>query len=445
MISITHINKRMIKSLLLMMLFLAQAVGSSAQVKLYMEDFTMYNGEYKTVSLILENDVEVTALQAALTLPAGLVYSSGSVQKTDRVKGRGAEVQASNSTGKLMIVETGGTIAPGEGAVITFRLRRNSNLTDGDYTIKLSEIIISDAEANQLNKDEESSVKIKAIGIEDCSFGAPEEIWLAVNQEYQVDVTLTNVGVNDLAAFQGKLALPEGLEIVPGEDGKFIYSYRTPVPLEFKFQESDGYTSFVLSSISNENIIDTQGVIFSFKVKATEALAETSEIKLFELRVANTAGTSAECDDVTINVTNKSAAVKTVFEDYKAEQIAAVEALAKEGDSEASQKIISDAKAAIEALAFDAEKSLDDNKAAVDDIVAPVAKALEEQRAADAIVPGDVNGDGEVDLSDAIMVTYYSLHEAPSNFNEAAADMNGDGEIDLSDAIIIIYISLGAK
>ena len=61
------------------------------------------------------------------------------------------------------------------------------------------------------------------------------------------------------------------------------------------------------------------------------------------------------------------------------------------------------------------------------------------------IILGDVNSDGEVDLSDAIMVTYYSLHVAPANFNEAVADMNGDGEIDLSDAIIIIYKSLGVK
>ena len=60
-------------------------------------------------------------------------------------------------------------------------------------------------------------------------------------------------------------------------------------------------------------------------------------------------------------------------------------------------------------------------------------------------LPGDVNGDNKVDLSDAIMVTYYSLHEVPSNFNTAAADMNGDGKVDLSDAIIIIYKSLGVK
>ena len=61
------------------------------------------------------------------------------------------------------------------------------------------------------------------------------------------------------------------------------------------------------------------------------------------------------------------------------------------------------------------------------------------------VLMADVNGDGEVDLSDAIMVTYYSLHVVPANFNEAAADVNGDGEIDLSDAIIIIYKSLGVK
>ena len=57
--------------------------------------------------------------------------------------------------------------------------------------------------------------------------------------------------------------------------------------------------------------------------------------------------------------------------------------------------------------------------------------------------PGDVNDDGTIDLSDAIMVTYHSLHVTPDNFNEAAADINGDGVIDLSDAIVIIYKSLG--
>ena len=61
------------------------------------------------------------------------------------------------------------------------------------------------------------------------------------------------------------------------------------------------------------------------------------------------------------------------------------------------------------------------------------------------VIMGDVNDDGQVDLSDAIMVTYYSLHVVPGGFNASAADMNGDGEIDLSDAINIIYKSLGVR
>ena len=64
---------------------------------------------------------------------------------------------------------------------------------------------------------------------------------------------------------------------------------------------------------------------------------------------------------------------------------------------------------------------------------------------APSTIPGDVNGDGEVDLSDAIMVTYYSLNVVLPDFISAAADMNDDGEIDLSDAIIIIYKSLGVQ
>ena len=489
-----------------------------------MEDFTIASGETKEVSLLLDNDKEATVLQATLALPNGLNYVDDSVQKTSRIKGRGAEVQASTTTGKLVIVETDGTIAAGEGAIITFKVTANDNLTEGPHTINLTEIVVSDANGDQLNTEESNTTKVTMLGLGYCEFTAPESIEIAVNQEYQVDVTLNNDGVTNLAAFQGKLTLPEGLEIVPGEDGKFIYSERIPAKSEFKFQEYEGYTSFVLSSSQNYQISGINGVIFSFKVKAAATLAETSEITLTDLYVATDKGKSRKCDNVTISVTNTSVADKAAFEEYKAEQAEAVQALAEEGDSEAAQQIIADAVATIEALAFDYDKSLDENKAAVDEVVepvaealaeqraadqlaadkaafdefkaeqvaavealaeegdseaaqaiiadavaaiealeydeeksleenkaaieeiaAPVAEALAEQRAADAILLGDVNGDGVVDLSDSIMVTYYSLHVAPANFNEAAADVNGDGQIDLSDAITIIYISLGVK
>ena len=113
--------------LLLLVVLLTQSSASLADTRLYLENFQIAEGETKKVSLILDNDQEATALQAKLQLPTGLVYVGGSAAKTDRVKGRGAEVQASTSTGPLVIVETDGTIAADSGAVITFEVTANNS------------------------------------------------------------------------------------------------------------------------------------------------------------------------------------------------------------------------------------------------------------------------------------------------------------------------------
>ena len=76
------------------------------------------------------------------------------------------------------------------------------------------------------------------------------------------------------------------------------------------------------------------------------------------------------------------------FNAYLAEKAAALDTLAKDGDSDASKKLIADAKAAILALGFDTGKSLDENKAAADAAIAGITAKLnadlEAQRAADA-------------------------------------------------------------
>lgn len=58
---------------------------------------------------------------------------------------------------------------------------------------------------------------------------------------------------------------------------------------------------------------------------------------------------------------------------------------------------------------------------------------------------GDVNGDGTVDLTDAIMIVYYSLDAPQTGFNKNLADVNDDGTVDLTDAILVVYQSLGAS
>ena len=79
------------------------------------------------------------------------------------------------------------------------------------------------------------------------------------------------------------------------------------------------------------------------------------------------------------------------FNAYLAEKAAALNTLAKDGDSDASKKLIADAKAAILALGFDTGKSLDENKAAADAAIAAITaqlnNALNAQREADKPKP----------------------------------------------------------
>ena len=59
------------------------------------------------------------------------------------------------------------------------------------------------------------------------------------------------------------------------------------------------------------------------------------------------------------------------------------------------------------------------------------------------IKQGDVNRDGQIDMTDAISIVYYYLGQRPKVFLTETADMNNDGRIDITDAIIIVYQYLG--
>lgn len=54
-----------------------------------------------------------------------------------------------------------------------------------------------------------------------------------------------------------------------------------------------------------------------------------------------------------------------------------------------------------------------------------------------SFIPGDADGDGFVDLTDAQAIFEYYMGETPANFNAAAADFDGDGTIDLTDAQLV--------
>jgi len=61
----------------------------------------------------------------------------------------------------------------------------------------------------------------------------------------------------------------------------------------------------------------------------------------------------------------------------------------------------------------------------------------------DGVLLGDVNGDGDVDIADAVCIVNYVVGKPNTTFIEAAADANGDGDIDIADAVHIVNLVVG--
>ena len=59
------------------------------------------------------------------------------------------------------------------------------------------------------------------------------------------------------------------------------------------------------------------------------------------------------------------------------------------------------------------------------------------------VIPGDVNGDSNISVTDVISIISYVLEERPNKFLTPAADMNTDGNITVTDAVSVIDNILG--
>ena len=59
------------------------------------------------------------------------------------------------------------------------------------------------------------------------------------------------------------------------------------------------------------------------------------------------------------------------------------------------------------------------------------------------IIRGDVNGDGDVDIADAVCIVNHVVGKPNTNFIDAAADANSDGDIDIADAVHIVNFVVG--
>lgn len=72
-----------------------------------------------------------------------------------------------------------------------------------------------------------------------------------------------------------------------------------------------------------------------------------------------------------------------------------------------------------------------------------VPQDITENCAAMLLVKGDVNGDGDVDIADAVCIVNHIVGKPNTTFVLAATDANGDGDVDIADAVHIVNFVVG--
>ena len=73
----------------------------------------------------------------------------------------------------------------------------------------------------------------------------------------------------------------------------------------------------------------------------------------------------------------------------------------------------------------------------------PAVQSTQSKITIEDYTKGDVDGDGVIDLADAVLIINHYVGKPVAKFNEKAADVDGDGVVDLADAVRIINFYVG--
>ena len=170
----------------------------------------------------------------------------------------------------------------------------------------------------------------------------------------------------------------------------------------------------------------------------SDAITSANKDTIKAARAAYDALTDNQKAKISDTVKNKLKAAETAvvaaeFNEYKEAQKTAAENKAQGGDSDATNALITAAKATIDALTYDATKTLDENKAAVTAVVTQLATDIAAQRAAEQ--PVMVAAKADPSTTGTYYATFYdSTKSYTANCEVYYATANANGRLTLQKA-----------
>ena len=295
--------------MLLVALFsFGKAAAEEAQARIYIPTFSMTSYEAKEVSVRLDNEVPIAALQFDLDLPSNLSIV-GTPEMTVERKANGMQLSYNPDLNRIGIFSFTNAAFKGEsGAVLTFKLQAAEGSLDNlsePMEMKMTGIVISGPSGNPSIKQANQTVKIN---VQEADFQVTSSTRvIAVTPGQQAEVAMGLDNSVAVAGLQFNVTLPEGVTV---DTESFAATSRvsqntTIVP----YVRQNGVVNVQMFDMTGGNIISTgnEGNIVTFNVNiADDFAAETAEIKIDEVVVSALGNQSFEAGELTVSLVNGS-------------------------------------------------------------------------------------------------------------------------------------------
>ena len=312
---LNDMKTNMLKGLSALALLLVSGAASAQTMKFSADKVFLTPGETATVSMKLENDVDVKTFSGTITLPEGLSFvidkvdDAGIADYVCEVGERYADAEYSFSgrDGQIGNFLVAGTApSQGEGDVVfSFDVQADENLVaTGD--IVFSALKGAYGSKNQYSQDDFSTPYYSNDFVITPVFG---DLSIAPGETKTISMELNSA--EPLVSYECLINMPEGLTI---DMASFATTDRTVNHKVLKGVRDNGDIFVGLSAkltAEDNKFIGEEGAVLTFDVTADESLAESAQILVKDIMSCAMADLQPETPivpfyspDVLINVTN---------------------------------------------------------------------------------------------------------------------------------------------
>jgi len=408
-----------------------------------------------TVVISMNNMEEIVAMQCAYTLPEGLDFVEGSVEKMSRANNHLVTGAVTDRVLNLYVYSLQNQVIAGNsGDVLQFRLALNG--VGGNYPLVPQDVVLSNvSQVNMVSASSGGVVRIYSpliVGADSLSFGecpieTPAVANYLVANTGETSLIINRIDFADTTAFRCTEVLPITVEAgseanipiqyTPTAEGEFfstmqIYSNdpetkMLPVSLSGSVFESN------YLSLSGSSSADGTSYTLNFDLhNTTEIVALQFDVQWETDFTTNpsSAVLTSRAGSHMVSLTNLRDGVYRVYI-YSLQNRSIIQG---EGDllqltyNIPTGVVYAGTHVRVNNIIMSTSSAV--NYSSQEVLTYEVNSELE----------GDANGDGIVTVTDAIAVINYSLERSVPGFRFALADVNHDGRISVVDAVGIIQM-----